>query len=300
MRVTDKILQNNFLSNLKFINERLYEKETRVLTNKKVNKPSDNPVDAMKSLSIRKRLTEIEQYQRNIFQAKMLMENTESVVNQLNEIFQRASTLTIQGASDSYGPSDRQSISYEINQLLEQVFVVANTRSESMYIFGGTYNDRQPYIAIRDAQEEITKVTTNGTNGNINRIIGENIQIKANVNGEELFEDGQNIFDVLIQIRDDLRMSDSDKIRENLFKVEDAALKISNNQSILGSYMNRVEAASSSAENDIITFTEYLSNIEDIDAARAIIDYQTVLLTLQSALQAGARILQPKLADFLK
>ena len=38
MRITDKILQNNFIANLTFSTERLYDAQTKVLTNKRVNK----------------------------------------------------------------------------------------------------------------------------------------------------------------------------------------------------------------------------------------------------------------------
>ncbi len=63
--------------------------------------------------------------------------------------------------------------------------------------------------------------------------------------------------------------------------------------------MNRISAAESRAENDEISFTEYLSNVEDADAAQAIMDYQMELVTLQASLQAGSKLLYPKLSDFL-
>ena len=300
MRVTDKILQNNFLANLSFSTERLYESVTRVLTNKRVNKPSDDPVGVLNSLAIRTRIKYIEQYQRNISRTKALMQNTESVVNQLSEIFQRVTSLAVQGASDSYGSQDKYSISYEVNQLLEQVYNASNTRSESMYIFAGTRNDAAPYTATRNAQGEITEVKTNGSSGDIMRVIGDNIYMKANVNGEELFEAGQNIFDVLINLRDHLRENDSDKVSKDIDVLNEAAEKINNIQSVIGSRVNRIESADSRAENDLINFNEFLSNTEDIDASEAIMDYQMELLTLQSSLQAGSRLLLPKLGDFLR
>ena len=69
---------------------------------------------------------------------------------------------------------------------------------------------------------------------------------------------------------------------------------------MLGSRLNRIEAADNRAYNDIISFTEFLSDTEDIDAPEAIMDYQLELLTLQASLQAGARLLHPKLVDFLR
>ena len=49
------------------------------------------------------------------------------MVDQLYELVERVTTLSVQGASDSYGENDKYSISYEVNQLLEQVFNASNT-----------------------------------------------------------------------------------------------------------------------------------------------------------------------------
>ncbi len=300
MRVTDMVLKNTFLTNLAFSSERLYEKEVRVLTNKKVNKPSDNPVDALNALVIREALSEIEQYQRNISRTKMLLQNTETVVFQITEIFQRVKVLTIQGASDSYGPGDKLSISYEVNQLLEQLLIASNNRSGTAFTFAGTNNDVAPYTAVRNKDGDITSVNTSGSSGDIIRILGESVRLKSNINGEDLFESGQNLFDALIKVRDDLRAGDTDGLRNDLNILNEASEKVINTQAVIGSKVNRVEAANSRAENDYINFSVFLSNAEDIDAALAITEYQMELLTLQASLQAGARLLHPRLGDFLR
>jgi len=300
MRVTDSILRNNFLTNLQFSTERLYDKETKVLTNKSVNKPSDNPVDALNALIIRERLNEIDQFKRNITRTKTLLQNTETVIQQIADVFERVKVLSVQGASDTYGPSDKLSLSYEVDQLLEQVLIASNNRSETTYTFAGTYNNIPPYVAVRNEDGVITQVTSGGSSGDIVRVLCESVRIKANVNGEELFEQGQNLFDALIKIRDDLREGDTDLLRQDLLILDDATEKIYNIQAVIGSKVNRVDAADNRAENDYINFTEFLSNAEDIDAAEAIIEYQMELLTLQASLQAGARLLRPRLGDFLQ
>ncbi|MFC1573933.1 flagellar hook-associated protein FlgL [Candidatus Latescibacterota bacterium] len=300
MRITDTVLQKNFINNLSFATERLYERETKVLTNKRINKPSDSPVDAMTSLGLRSKLSEIDQYQRNISRSKTRLQSSETVISQLNEIYQRLHTLTVQGASDSYGPQDKMSIAAEVNQLLEQVFNFSNNRSESTFTFSGTNSDVAPYIAERNANGDIINVTTAGSAGDILALMGENITMKVNINGHELFEEGENLFNIPIKIRDSLIANDSDEIRVQLGKMNEAMEKIINNQAVIGARTNRLDAAESRTVNDEITFSEFLSNIEDIDAAEAIMDYQLELLTLQSSLQAGSRLLFPKLSDFLK
>ncbi len=259
MRITDKILQNSFTSNLAFAAERLYERETRVLTQKSINKPSDNPVGAMASLSIRSKVSEIQQYRRNISRSQTLLRNTETVVTEIADLFERVGTLTIQGASDNYGASDKLSISYEIDQIIEQVFNLANSRSESIYTFAGVNNETAPYQAIRNEAGEIIEVKTAGSSGDMNTMIGENISLKINIHGEEIFEGELNLFDLLIGVREDLRANDSSALREDLVQLGDASEKIINIQSILGARTNRINAADARAENDEISFAEYLS-----------------------------------------
>ncbi|MFC1649946.1 flagellar hook-associated protein FlgL [Candidatus Latescibacterota bacterium] len=299
MRVTDTILQNNLIWNLNYSSERLFEAETKVLTNKRVNKPSDNPVDAMTAMNIQTKIDEINQFQRNIGRSKITLENTESQTTQLAEIFQRLSTLTVQGASDSYGASDKISIAGEVNQLVEQIFNIANSRSESSYIYGGTHNDVAPYQATYNADGEIASVSTSGSSGDIKGLIGDRIKIKINVNGEELFEKGQNLFDIAIKVRDDLRANDSTSLNEDLGKLHDSAEKIFNTQASLGSRLKRVLAAETRAETDEISYTQFLSDTVDVDASEAIMNYQMELLTLQASLQAGSQLLRPRLVDFM-
>ena len=300
MRITDTVLHKNFINSLASATERLYDSETKVLTNKRINKPSDAPVDVMTDLAIRTKLSEITQYQRNISRGKTLLQNSESVVSQLSEIFQRLNTLAVQGASDSYGPTDKLSISYEVNQLLEQIVNYANNRMESTYIFSGTNSDVAPYIVSRNADGEITEVKTAGSAGDITTVMGENIKMKVNINGQDLFESGENLFDIAIKFRDSLSANDGNQVRTQLGRLQSATEKIINIQSVIGARVNRLDAADSRATDDNVTFSEFLSNTEDIDAAEAIMDYQQELLTMQSSLQAGSRLLYPKLSDFLK
>jgi flagellar hook-associated protein 3 FlgL len=300
MRITDNVLVNNLTSNLASSTERLYEKETQVLTNKKLNKPSDNPTDTITALNIRSKLNNIEQYQRNISSAQTLLTNTETQVSGLNDLIEQVNTLTVQGASDNYSAADKESISYEVNQLLEQVYNIANSRTGSVYTFAGTNTDTAPYQAVRNDAGEITSVKTTGSSGDINCVVGENISVKINTNGEDLFEKGINIFDTLVDVRDDLRANDTAALSSDLIQLDNVSEKVINVESIIGSRTNRVDSANTRAENDTLSFSTYLSNIEDIDAAEAIMGYQQELLTLQSALQVGARILTPRLSDFLQ
>ena len=64
--------------------------------------------------------------------------------------------------------------------------------------------------------------------------------------------------------------------------------------------MNRLELVESRLEDMELNYTELLSENEDVDMARLIIDLKNQENVYRASLAAGARIIQPTLVDFLR
>lgn len=79
MRITNKVMQNNSLRNVnnnKVLQDKL---NTQIATGKKVDKPSDDPVVAIRSLRLRSDVSQIDQYlNKNIEDASSWLQLTES------------------------------------------------------------------------------------------------------------------------------------------------------------------------------------------------------------------------------
>jgi flagellar hook-associated protein 3 FlgL len=71
-------------------------------------------------------------------------------------------------------------------------------------------------------------------------------------------------------------------------------------QARVGAGMNRLDTASSRLAQIEESATSMLSNTEDADMAKVLTDFSTQQAVYQSALQAGARIVQTSLLDFLR
>ena len=78
MRITNRIMQRNNLSNIntnKMYRDRL---STQMSSQKKINRPSDDPVVAIRALRLRSNVTEITQYySKNIPDAESWLKVTE-------------------------------------------------------------------------------------------------------------------------------------------------------------------------------------------------------------------------------
>ena len=87
MRITNKIMQRNNLSNIntnKMYQDRL---STQMSSQKKINRPSDDPVVAIRALRLRSNVTEITQYYtKNIPDAESWLKVTEDAISKLSQI----------------------------------------------------------------------------------------------------------------------------------------------------------------------------------------------------------------------
>ena len=87
MRITNKIIQNNNLSNIN--TNKIYQDtlSTQMSTQKKINRPSDDPVVAIRALRLRSSVTEVTQYySKNIPDAESWLNVTEDALKNLSQI----------------------------------------------------------------------------------------------------------------------------------------------------------------------------------------------------------------------
>ena len=81
MRITNKVMQNNSLTNInknKVLQDSL---TTQLTTGKKINKPSEDPVTAIRALRLRSDVSQVTQFsKKNAPDAKSWLEITESSV----------------------------------------------------------------------------------------------------------------------------------------------------------------------------------------------------------------------------
>ncbi|MEC1715531.1 flagellar hook-associated protein FlgL [Schinkia azotoformans] len=138
MRVTQNMLTNSNLSYISKNYERLGKLQDQINTGKKITRPSDDPVVAMKGMRYRSQLTEVKQFYRNLTEGFTWLENTDSALNETTKVLERVRELVVQASNDTYDSAARGNIAKEIEQLQKHLASVANTKVGENYIFNGT------------------------------------------------------------------------------------------------------------------------------------------------------------------
>jgi flagellar hook-associated protein 3 FlgL len=301
VRVTQSMLANNMLKHLSTSYANLGKYQEQLSTGKKINRPSDDPVVAMKGMAYRTNLTEVEQLKRNFSEAYNWIENSDAALDKATQALQRIRELVVQASNDTYETTQRQAISQEIKQLTEQLVTIANTKVGDKYIFNGT-NTLQPPVQIVNGS-----ITTSNNAEEVKIELAKGIYIGVNVDPTKVFhydasQKGKGLFSDLQLLANDL--DDPTKtgkdINEYLGYIDQHITNLLGVRAELGARMNRVELMEDRINQQEVIAKKVLSDNEDVDMERVITDLKVQESVHRAALAVGARIIQPTLVDFLR
>ena len=112
--------------------------ENKYASGMEIQKPSDDPIVAVRALKLRSNLSELNQYyQKNIPDAMSWMEVTENSLKNTSEIITQIHTYCDQGANDTLTVSERDSIVQNLLELKNQIYQEGNANYAGRYLFTG-------------------------------------------------------------------------------------------------------------------------------------------------------------------
>ena len=176
MRITNKMMTNNALYNINNNKNLLSNLEQQYSSGKKITKPSDDPIVAVRALKFRTNLSELNQYyEKNIPDALAWMDVTESALNTVNGIITSMNTYCNQGANDYPTAEDRNAIATNLEQLKGQLYQEGNTNYAGRYVFSGYKTDTSLVFneATTNLKYEITEPLEAESIDRISTIINE-------------------------------------------------------------------------------------------------------------------------------
>src|ERR1700733_3373012 len=100
-RITENMTTSNFISRINAQRGRVSLLQERLATNKRINRPSDDPAGAEAVLNLRTSQTEIEQFKRSAGAVNQQLTATDDSLNSYENILERVRTLISQGISDT-------------------------------------------------------------------------------------------------------------------------------------------------------------------------------------------------------
>lgn len=142
MRITNKIISQNSIANIN--NNKVLEDKlnTQLATGSRINRPSDDPVVAIRALRLRTNLNQVSQYYtKNIPDAESWLDVTESAVDTVIEIVTDMYSNCTQGAAGFNTPEDRQKVLDNLKALQEEVYATGDADYAGRFVFSGYRTD---------------------------------------------------------------------------------------------------------------------------------------------------------------
>lgn len=137
MRISLRTQYSNFLDGLMDTQSRLMDLNQQASSQKRITKPSDDPVGTARVLKYRASIAGIDQYRSNIDTAKGWLGLADESMMQVSTILTQVKGLAEQGATGTMDAKDREATADQVRQLFGQLVNLANTRYEGNSIFGG-------------------------------------------------------------------------------------------------------------------------------------------------------------------
>lgn len=337
-----RVSENSSTASMKYAINRTKSKlenlQLKGATLRDVNRPSDNPLNSIESLSLRSSHKDNEQYLRNVGSALLNLSITETSLEQITDLLVKAKEMAIAQASDFYNADVRKSVSNEIKQIRNQALSIANKRVGQKYIFGGfkttstPFNDKGEYsgdtgkTTVEVSKDFFIPINLHGQEVFYGKNVKtdsdystspteiptlndqENLDLDQPVSiGRELASEKQdaflaksNIFANLDMFASALDNNDPELIQSLLEKFDEDVDRLINLRTQVGSLVNSIENSRSNIDTENVNKSERISHLMDADVAELFSDINKQQAILETTYKSTQGLMNKKLLDFLR
>lgn len=160
MRITNKMLSNDFLYDMNTNLQNLQTIQKQMTSGKEISKPSDDPFKVSRSMQLTTDINANKQYNQNILDASNFLQTTDTALDQAENVLQRVRELLVSSGNAGYGSTEMSSIKDEINQKVGELSQILNTNFDGKYIFGGTRGNTKPVDVLNPYISKLSAVTS--------------------------------------------------------------------------------------------------------------------------------------------
>jgi flagellar hook-associated protein 3 FlgL len=293
MRVTQNMLVDRSVGSLQTGLGRLAKVQEQLSTGRVLNRPSDSPTDTTSAMRMRSSISGENQYVRNAEDGLGWLGLIDQTLTSVTDQVRRARELALQGASSgTTSQSARDALATEIDGIRASLVAEGNTAYLGRPVFGGITSGDQAF----DASGAFV-----GTPGAVNRTVAEGVRVRVDVLGTDVFgPNGASLFDDLGALSTALRAGDTPAIRTGISALGGRLDTIGSAQATVGSSYARLDRAAQKGRDAVLGLTSSLSEIENADLPRTMVELQMQEVAYQASLASTARVMQPSLVDFLR
>jgi flagellar hook-associated protein 3 FlgL len=155
-------------------------------TGNRVNRGSDSPSDACRILGLNSQDRMLASYKENVTELTGNLEISSTVIADMSSQLADARTLLTQIVGGIYDAEGQKRIAERLDNALEQLVSLANTKQANQYLFGGNNTSSAPYRVVREGGT-ITDVCYEGSDESRSIDVAPGLDIEAYHVGDTIF-----------------------------------------------------------------------------------------------------------------
>ena len=295
MRIGDRQRTDNSIDVLQRSTSAIDRAQRQVSTGKRVQRPSDAPIDAASITVLRSAEADVDRQQRAAEDADAWFAAQDGALQSASTLLARAKQLGLQAVSGALDSGGLNAISAELDGIRSQLASVANTSYLGQPVFGA--------FGTQAVTTTATTATFVGTPGaQVNRQIGPGQVIAVNTDGAKAFgfTAGNDVFGVLQRLSAAVQSGNTAAITTETGGLDARATDVRDALGDVGARWSNVTNRKDQLADRKTQLGTQRSQLEDVDVNEAATKLASASRTYEAVIASIARMQQTSLVSFLR
>lgn len=304
MRISTQQLYDGGSGRISEAQTTLFKTQQQVASGRRMLAPSDDPVAAARALEVRQSQSLNAQLATNRVHAKNTLGIVEGTLGSVTELLVSVKTAIVTAGNPLNSDVERGFIATELKGRFEALLGLANSRdAQGNYMFAGFKTDTQPFV------ETATGASYQGDGGQQLVQVDANRKMALNSPGQAVFQGGgQDIFQTLKDLIAVLETpvatpADAAALSTGLATANDKLKLALDNvltvRASLGTRLQELDALDEAGASRDVQYRAIVSEIEDLDYAKALVQLSQQQATLEAAQKSFLNVSGLSLFKFL-
>ena len=305
MRISTMQIYNGGTAGIQKLQSDLYSAQNQVSTGRRIVTPKDDPIGAAQALMVTQAGAVNELYLKNQGTADSKLSALDSTLQGINDELVGIYEKSIAAGNGAYSDSDRKAIAAELTERLDSLISLANTQDgNGRYVFAGFQSTTKPFsgspvvYAGDDGQQKLQVTASQYVTTNLsgNDVFMNVVDANGVSTGQSMF---QSVQDMITFLNTPGGSAGSPAYTTALSNISASIDNVLRNQATVGARQSSLESMTNTAEDRVVQYAQQLSDIEDLDYAKATTEISQKKLQLDATQATFAKTAQLSLFDYI-
>ncbi|GMV41760.1 MAG: flagellin [Myxococcales bacterium] len=295
MRVSDPMFKQLTIQQNAKNAQALFEAGEPLMTGRRVNRPSDDPIAAARIAELDRALAKFGAYEKARTMVELDLTTMEGTLQTAQSVLGQLKELAVQMVNDTYNADDRAAAATAAAGLRDQLIKLANTQqADGRYLFAGVAEGAPAYDVVTGAYQ--------GSAINRELEILPGLFVEGTLNGAQTFGGGPGptVFEEIDALIAGLQANDQVAIQQSIGNLDTATATVGIAQSRIGGALQNLDLAAVTTDDLKFNLLLRRSSEQDPDIATQASMYSSAEQALTASIELSKKLLTSSLLQWLR